>query len=220
MKTIAGTARGKKSYSGTDETRLQIVRAAANLFSERGYEATSIRDIENAAGVSRGGVTYHIGNKEEIWKAAFEYTFFPFLDQVRSNAEFLKTLAPSVRFRHLVGLFVRASARSPQMVRFMIHEGVGGSWRFEFIVKRFFIPLGAASKDLWAGSTFLELFRTNPHLRYALLGACNLIFAVPTEVKVLFRQDVYSDTFIDTHIDAVVAIFESFGQSGAQKPGK
>ncbi len=206
----------QRSFKG-DNTRREIIEAAARLFGERGFDATGIRDIEQAAGVSRGAVTYHLGNKEDVWKAAFKHTFFPFLDQMRSNADFMRALEPSARFRHFVGQFVRASARSPQMVRLMIQEGVGGTWRFQFIVESFFAPIADVWRDLWKGSPFLELFQVNPHMRYALLGACNLIFAVPAEIDAMFAQDVYDDAFIDSHIDAVVAIFESFGATQVNK---
>ncbi len=45
----------------------RILQSAAALFSEKGYEATSIRDIISAAGVSRPVLYYHFKSKERLY---------------------------------------------------------------------------------------------------------------------------------------------------------
>ena len=44
----------------------QIYRASAKLFSERGYHATSMRDLAQALGVQGGSLYAHISSKEEL----------------------------------------------------------------------------------------------------------------------------------------------------------
>jgi AcrR family transcriptional regulator len=48
------------------QTRAAIARAALALFRERGYEATTMRDIAARAGVSTGNAYYYFGSKEEL----------------------------------------------------------------------------------------------------------------------------------------------------------
>lgn len=48
-------------------SRAQILEAALELFSHRGYRATSVRDIAAAAGVSTGNVYHHFPDKESIF---------------------------------------------------------------------------------------------------------------------------------------------------------
>jgi AcrR family transcriptional regulator len=48
------------------ETREKLVEAATNLFYENGYDATSIRDIGEAIGLSSSNIYYYFKNKEEI----------------------------------------------------------------------------------------------------------------------------------------------------------
>ena len=47
-------------------TRFRVVQAAGHLFIERGYAATSLHDIANAAGVARPTVTAAFGSKATI----------------------------------------------------------------------------------------------------------------------------------------------------------
>jgi AcrR family transcriptional regulator len=49
--------------------RRQILAAAAHLFAERGYDATSTRDIAAATGILGGSLYYHFSSKEELFAA-------------------------------------------------------------------------------------------------------------------------------------------------------
>ncbi|MBT2226585.1 TetR/AcrR family transcriptional regulator [Nonomuraea sp. NEAU-A123] len=48
------------------ETRAEILRVALRLFTEKGYEGTSTRDISSALGMTKSSLYYHFQNKEEI----------------------------------------------------------------------------------------------------------------------------------------------------------
>jgi AcrR family transcriptional regulator len=49
-----------------------ITSAARELFSSRGFNATSIDDIADRAGVAKGAVYHHFKSKEEIFARIFE----------------------------------------------------------------------------------------------------------------------------------------------------
>ena len=51
----------------SQRSRNQILEAALELFSHRGYGATSMRDIARDAGVSTGNVYHHFKDKETIF---------------------------------------------------------------------------------------------------------------------------------------------------------
>jgi AcrR family transcriptional regulator len=53
-------------------TRRLIIDAAARLFTERGYMATSIDQVAEAAGVSRATVFQSVGGKPALLKAAYD----------------------------------------------------------------------------------------------------------------------------------------------------
>jgi len=52
-----------------EQTVKEILTAAKSLFSEKGLHGTSIRDIENASGVSKGLIMHHFGSKENLYLA-------------------------------------------------------------------------------------------------------------------------------------------------------
>lgn len=66
-----GTPRGP--YRNGNETRAQIVRAAARVFAERGYAAGSLRQIAAEVGVSAASLVQHFGTKEGLLNAVLRY---------------------------------------------------------------------------------------------------------------------------------------------------
>lgn len=187
-----------------DRTRTQILEAATRLFAERGYGGTGIRDIESAAGVKRGVVTYHFGNKADVWKAMFAFAFVPYLDDLSSKAELLRALDAKARVRFLVESFVRTSAARPYMNQLMIQENFTESWRSEWIVEHFLKPARELSESIAGDDPVLQMLQSDPHVRYAILGACNMVFSHRCEVRALFDQDVGDEAFIERHVAAVL----------------
>ncbi|MBN2852070.1 MAG: helix-turn-helix transcriptional regulator, partial [Clostridia bacterium] len=53
----------------SERTRNSIVEAAAILFSEKGYEATSTKEIALASGVSEASIFKYFITKESLFKA-------------------------------------------------------------------------------------------------------------------------------------------------------
>jgi AcrR family transcriptional regulator len=54
------------------DTRTRILDAAELLFSERGFDAVSLREITAAAQVNNAAVFYHFGHKDDLFAAVFE----------------------------------------------------------------------------------------------------------------------------------------------------
>ncbi|MBB5961505.1 TetR/AcrR family transcriptional regulator [Planomonospora venezuelensis] len=56
----------------TQESRRLLVAAAAELFAEKGYRQTSFVDIAGRAGISRGSIPWHFGNKLGLLEAVVD----------------------------------------------------------------------------------------------------------------------------------------------------
>jgi AcrR family transcriptional regulator len=82
-----GTAgRAVPQRAASEATRRQILETALTLFRERGFEATTIRDIAGAAGLSLGAAYYYFKSKEAIVGAYYDYVHEEHL--VRSREAF------------------------------------------------------------------------------------------------------------------------------------
>ena len=53
-------------------TRQNIIENSLQLFSVKGFYNTSISDIQEATGLTKGGLYGHFASKEDIWYAVYE----------------------------------------------------------------------------------------------------------------------------------------------------
>ena len=55
------------------EKQLLIMEAAEQLFAEKSYDSTSVRDIAKAANINIAMISYYFGSKEDLIKSLFWY---------------------------------------------------------------------------------------------------------------------------------------------------
>ncbi len=56
-----------------EDRKLQILRVAVSLFSQRGFGGTTTKEIAQAAGVSEAMVFRHYATKQELYKAILDH---------------------------------------------------------------------------------------------------------------------------------------------------
>jgi len=55
------------------ETRHRIVQAAATLFSLHGYDGTTVNDVLEATGITKGALYYYFSSKEALCRAVIDH---------------------------------------------------------------------------------------------------------------------------------------------------
>lgn len=170
--TATKAGRGKARDSGE-----MLLGIAAKLFREKGYTATSIRDIVKRAHIEPSALYYHFKSKESLLDAVLERSIVNVMDDVREAvAELPVGASPRERFETAIathlrsivqhGDFALASRRvmgqMPPAVR-RKHE----SMRAEY---------GAYWQELFADAARRREFRSDARLglaRMFLMGALN-----------------------------------------------
>lgn len=56
-------------------TKIKVLETASLLFTQRGFESTTMQDIINSSGVSKGAIYHHFKSKEEILEALTDQMF-------------------------------------------------------------------------------------------------------------------------------------------------
>jgi len=103
------------------DSRQEILRTAARLFQQRGYDATSMNDVAAALKLSKGGLYHHFQSKDEIlfeiMNHAMEITQERVLNPVRGIVD------PEERLRALIRLHIEVvlSPRDRE-ITVMLHE--------------------------------------------------------------------------------------------------
>ena len=58
-----------------EQTRQEIIRRAAPLFNQKGYEGTALSDLMEATGLEKGGIYRHFDSKQELAGEAFDHAW-------------------------------------------------------------------------------------------------------------------------------------------------
>lgn len=67
----------RRTKQEAQETRTRLLDAAEQLFHERGVSRTSLQDIAQAAGVTRGAVYWHFEDKVQLFDAMMQRATMP-----------------------------------------------------------------------------------------------------------------------------------------------
>jgi TetR/AcrR family acrAB operon transcriptional repressor len=59
-------AKKTKKHDQSASTKQRLIDAATNLFANKGYGATSVKDISSAAGISEGSIFWHFESKQGL----------------------------------------------------------------------------------------------------------------------------------------------------------
>jgi TetR/AcrR family transcriptional repressor of nem operon len=87
-----------------ERTRQEIIRKAAPIFNQRGYDGAALSDLMRATGLEKGGIYRHFSSKEALAAEAFDYAWRETLD---ARIHDLETISNSVdRLKQLVANFV------------------------------------------------------------------------------------------------------------------
>jgi AcrR family transcriptional regulator len=101
-----------------------ILSAADELFGDRGYDATSVRDIAAQSGVNKALIHYHFGSKDELFEAVLDRYY----DQLASEigGALSKSEDLDEGFARLIDAYVDFLAQHSGFCRIVQREAAGG----------------------------------------------------------------------------------------------
>lgn len=94
------------------DTRERILAAALDLFSQKGYEGTNIRELAASLGLVKSGLYKHFESKKEIWDALLD-EMIAYYDKRFGSSEHLPSVPDSLE--EMVTMTMR-------MVDFTVHD--------------------------------------------------------------------------------------------------
>jgi len=103
-----------------EERRLQIMDTSLEMIARKGFEATSIKDIAGAAGISQGLMYHYFSSKQELLKAIIEH--YGFLPQLRQILIDNKELPVSTVFKNIANGFLDVLERKHLLVTILIKQ--------------------------------------------------------------------------------------------------
>jgi AcrR family transcriptional regulator len=152
-----------------DATRTALGAAARQLFTERGYAATSTTEIVERAGVTRGALYHHFAAKEDLFRAVFEQLEGEVTRHVAKEA--LTSADPLEQLRRGTRAYLDACI-DPAVQRVVLLEGpsVLGWQTWQEIEQRYGYGLVVAGVEAAIGAGLIAAQPVEP-LAHVLFGA-------------------------------------------------
>ena len=102
--------------------RQEILDAAAAIFAEKGYEATSIQDIAESVDILKGSLYYYVNSKEDLLYEVIEEVHEAGLANMLEQQSADETTAPLDRLRRLVTEHVTYNAENVEKIAVFFHD--------------------------------------------------------------------------------------------------
>ncbi len=109
-------------HGKTKSRRTEILECSAKLFREKGYQATSMRDIAKAVGIQGASLYNHIQGKQDLLEELLMFIanlFTKEMDEINKSS-----LPPVDKIKRLIGLHVRYTAEHTDAISIIASEWV------------------------------------------------------------------------------------------------
>src|SRR5580658_10172661 len=94
-----------------------ILRAALDLFVERGFHGTSVPSVAEKAGVATGTIYHYFANKEALVNALFRSLKQKIIDRVMNDFPYAATIRE--QFRLVWGRMAEFAVKNPREFAFL-----------------------------------------------------------------------------------------------------
>ena len=153
----------------------EILNAAIELFSERGFEGVSIREIATQANIHFASIRYHFGDKEELYKACISLhgesrliSAKRFLESVPNSKEDMR-----LRLGFAIEDVFRIHNENPFLTKLILQELESVSHRTDNILKNTMIAMTEIYINFFKASqkkNFISKDNDPTFLTYSLMG--------------------------------------------------
>jgi AcrR family transcriptional regulator len=127
-------------------TAARILDAAEELFAERGYAGTTLRDVADRVGLRIPSLYNHFASKDALYAAVLARGIGPVVELLSALAE-----APEAERndpRRVVEPVMRLLAERPHLPRLVLHETLAGGERLTPMLREWMTPAFARAQQL------------------------------------------------------------------------
>ncbi|MFQ5514011.1 MAG: TetR/AcrR family transcriptional regulator [Myxococcota bacterium] len=208
---VSGTEAGARRRRGA-ETADRILDVAEQLFAERGYAGTSLREVAECVGVRIPSLYNHFSSKELLYAAVLERGIGPLLAML---SRFVSTgPAGGADPPRVMREVMRWLVQHPALPRLVLHETLSGGQRLTPMLRRWIAPTFARAQELVEVSPAARRWKAEqiPLLVIAMYHVVVGYFAIAPLYEELGGHDLMAAEAVERQTrflcDLVGALFE------------
>lgn len=201
----SGTAKDRQPKRRKDERPDEIVEAALQEFTEKGFAGARLEDVASRAGVSKGLPYLYFKTKEELFKAVLKTFIKPGFDALIAQTD-ETDLSPEEFLRGPFLAFLQefAKSRRATIVRLMIAEGSKYPELTRFHMENVIEPGIAALQRLIDRGVERGDFRPTPLRDYPQLLIAPVLMSVIWRLLFERHRHLDTDAFLEAHVGLIL----------------
>ena len=202
-----------------EAVRASLLRAARELFAQRDFKATSVREIAAAARVNPAMIHYHFGDKDGLYRAMLQETLGPVLQKVQELMD-RGGRRSQTSLHDALDAMMTMLAREPWVARLIVREVLAEEGPFREVFIREFAAKGGGrvpqllAREMTNGRVRKDLDPTLGALSFMSLALFPFI-ALPVVEKVFGVR--MTGTFTRRLVDHSTRMFY---EGAGQKPSR
>ena len=117
----------------------KIIEAAIEVFFDKGFDAASMREIAEKAGLTKPMIYYHFKNKEALYVALLEENLELFCQGLESLLT--KDSDPRMTFSAIIDFFEQTFAKGAKVYNIIQREIIGNGHYVDLLTEKYFIKV-------------------------------------------------------------------------------
>ncbi|NIE55169.1 MULTISPECIES: TetR family transcriptional regulator [Burkholderia] len=191
----------------SEQTRAEILSIALEQFSTHGFDAVSVRDIADTAGVNHAMIRYYFGSKENLWRESVTYLFDRFMEQAKPPGADVERISVDT-VKEYIRNYVRYCAKYPEHARLMMQEANRDSERLKWMAQTFIRPRHDLTIPLieQVSAQTKGLEKIDPvTLLYMITAIAQIPYLLTAEIKYAHGVNAMREKAVEAHCEAVLA---------------
>ena len=189
------------SQKEADNTRERIIDAAGEIFAQRGFDATTVRDICQAAGANVAAVNYYFGDKQRLYIEAVVRAHRWRMERARLP-EWSADTPPESKLADFIATFLRRVLTGPDdtwhtrlIMREISHPTEACAELVQSSIRPQFEILIGILRELLPGDVDDEEFHRTA---FSIVGQCLFYHFADPVVRNLLDESEYADLGVET----------------------
>ncbi|MCD4723095.1 MAG: TetR/AcrR family transcriptional regulator [Desulfobacula sp.] len=154
--------------SKREKTIRRILDAAANIFSESGFEGARVDEIAKQAKINKAMIYYHIGDKKALYAEVLHDIIGNATEHFISNLD--ENQSSEQKLKYYINSVTQTMEQNPFLAPIMMREQASGGQNLpEIIAKEFALIIGMVTNILEEGAKQGVFIKTTPFIIHSMV---------------------------------------------------
>jgi len=197
----------RKQSNSSSARKEQLIAEAEKIFAEKGFHATTIRDIAKATGSNVALIYYYFKDKEDLYLQILDETFRKMTGHIQKSLR--DGADEEERLRLVIKAYISFMGTQPHIPRIMAREMAEGGQYVAIIMERYVFRNFSMMQGILSEGAGKGVFReVDPELTpFCMMGMMGFFFFASPMIKRILKRSDYDSEFLERMRSTVTDVF-------------